>query len=299
MVEWERCGPRASKMPQLLVAAERRRHGRAARWQAPARSPVAAAASSAGACPAHLRAVAPDLEQLREVVKLAVDVAACCGNSRRAAKQEPASRWAGESGEQAARRRHQPRSQQRLHSLAHTGSCWPSAVGRHPSASGACPAAPGAAGGGGRRRRLHSQIVTGASTRCTLASSTRISTARSHSCLTSLSLSGSQRLSCGRGSGGGRVGWAGAGRRQRAAAGGRRVGGGQSWGCPAHRCGPPTCSIHLSSSIQAAAARRRAPEQWGRPGASGRRPVAAADAWSELWARWRAPGSAGSKRTPG
>lgn len=42
----------------------------------------------------------------------------------------------------------------------------------------------------------HSQMVTGASTRCTFASSTSISTAFSQSCFTSLSLSGSQRFNC-------------------------------------------------------------------------------------------------------
>ena len=41
-----------------------------------------------------------------------------------------------------------------------------------------------------------SQMVTGASTRCTLLSSTRISKAFSHSCLTSGSFRGLHSLSC-------------------------------------------------------------------------------------------------------
>ena len=112
----------------------------------------------------HLRAVAPHFEELGQVIELAVDVAAC--------------------GRNTAQKRGCTRRPVAAH---HVAPCHPP----HGSPAPA-PAAPGAA---------RSQMVTGASTRCTLASSTRISTARSHSCFTSLSFRGSQRFNCGGGSG--------------------------------------------------------------------------------------------------
>lgn len=115
----------------------------------------------------RLRAVAPDLEKLHQVIELTMDVTTCgtsvaLSTSRCTALHEAACM------------------------LLHVCSCHSDLVfllERREQSGSVCG-------------RSCSQRVTGASTRCTLDSSTRISTAFSHSVLTCCSASGSQRFSC-------------------------------------------------------------------------------------------------------